>query len=45
VVGQLVPKRAAHRQVLIDGVSEGAHRSLPGHGNASGDSAARSTLA
>ena len=45
VLGQLVAERTAHRQVVIDGLSEGDHRSLPGHGSASGDSAARSTLA
>jgi len=45
VLGQLVPERAAHRQVVVDCLCERDHRSLPGHGSASRDSAWRLTLA
>ena len=45
VLGELIAKRAAHLQVILDGLGERAHRSLPGHGSAKRDSAAWSTLA
>ena len=44
VLGELVAQRAAHREIVLDRLGERAHRSLPGHGSAKLDSAARSTV-